>query len=597
MTNTGTTPLTISSVVSDNAVFTVSPGNAVIQPGTTRTFTVTCSPKDTNPQTGTIVFTHTALTVHDTITVSGTGLAALSPPNPLSPSNGAVSQALPLVMSWSSVANATGYSLEMAMDSLFTLVVLRDPALVSPGRQVNGLPNNTRFYWHVSSRNVAGSGPWSPTWTLTTLSSAFLSGSVTFSGDLSSDSYKMFGLPGIGTRNVGSILPGSQNVDWRILRETGMDTTYPAYYQDLTADSVLRTGEGYWLLSKKTLNVSRTDTLPPLAQDGTFAIGVHQGWNIICNPFTVSVLRSAVITANGLSAGTLFWEHDGTTTTSSGTTLDPFKGYYFFNDSANVSSLKFPYPFAGSVAKHADPPGYEWRVELIFDGEHSSDRDNYIGISSAATPGRNALDQHEPPLFFDNGFLYFLHPEWDSRYPRFATDVRSDTGSGQAWHFEVWNPQRGTGKITFLGVDAIPDQLSVVLVNAMNSSSVDIRRSNVYSYQTISNRMQFTLLVGTEEYVHNEVSKLTPRTFALEQNYPNPFNPKTVIRGQWTGDSDVRLVVYDVLGRQVSTLANSRYPAGRYSFTFDGANLASGVYFYRLTAGSFSAVRKMLLVR
>ena len=88
-----------------------------------------------------------------------------------------------------------------------------------------------------------------------------------------------------------------------------------------------------------------------------------------------------------------------------------------------------------------------------------------------------------------------------------------------------------------------------------------------------------------------------PQEFGLMQNYPNPFNPKTVIRGQWTGDSDVRLVVYDVLGRQVATLANSRYPAGKYSFTFDGANLASGVYFYRLTAGTFSAVRKMLLIR
>ncbi len=103
--------------------------------------------------------------------------------------------------------------------------------------------------------------------------------------------------------------------------------------------------------------------------------------------------------------------------------------------------------------------------------------------------------------------------------------------------------------------------------------------------------------------------------FSMEQNYPNPFNPKTVIRvsvppmagrdlvsnpvrdGQWTVDSRVRLAVYDVLGREVAVLANGRYPAGRYSFTFDGANLASGVYFYRLTAGSFSAVRKMLLTR
>jgi beta-galactosidase len=88
-----------------------------------------------------------------------------------------------------------------------------------------------------------------------------------------------------------------------------------------------------------------------------------------------------------------------------------------------------------------------------------------------------------------------------------------------------------------------------------------------------------------------------PLTFMLEQNYPNPFNPRTVISGQWTTDSRVRLAVYDLLGREVAVLANGRYPAGKHTFTFDGTNLASGVYFYRLTAGANSAARKMLLVR
>ena len=90
---------------------------------------------------------------------------------------------------------------------------------------------------------------------------------------------------------------------------------------------------------------------------------------------------------------------------------------------------------------------------------------------------------------------------------------------------------------------------------------------------------------------------LAPRSFELYQNYPNPFNPKTVISGQWTADSYVRLTVFDLLGRSVAVLADGRYPAGKYTFAFDGTNLASGVYFYRLTAGSFSAVRRMLLIR
>ena len=89
----------------------------------------------------------------------------------------------------------------------------------------------------------------------------------------------------------------------------------------------------------------------------------------------------------------------------------------------------------------------------------------------------------------------------------------------------------------------------------------------------------------------------TPKDFSLLQNYPNPFNPTTVIGVQWTEDSEVRLVVYDVLGRVVAVLANGRYPAGKYSFTFTAKGLASGVYFYRLTAGDFVATKAMMLLK
>ncbi len=83
--------------------------------------------------------------------------------------------------------------------------------------------------------------------------------------------------------------------------------------------------------------------------------------------------------------------------------------------------------------------------------------------------------------------------------------------------------------------------------------------------------------------------------FLLDQNYPNPFNPTTGIRVQLSGDREMRLVVYDLLGREVAVLANGRYLAGEHTFTFDGGNLSSGVYFYRLTAGGYTAVRKMIL--
>jgi photosystem II stability/assembly factor-like uncharacterized protein len=87
------------------------------------------------------------------------------------------------------------------------------------------------------------------------------------------------------------------------------------------------------------------------------------------------------------------------------------------------------------------------------------------------------------------------------------------------------------------------------------------------------------------------------KSFALEQNYPNPFNPSTAIRYQLSAVSDVRLEVFDMLGRKVSTLVNERQAAGSYQATFNAAGLASGIYFYKLQAGSFSETKKMMLVK
>ncbi|NTW49193.1 MAG: S8 family serine peptidase, partial [Chlorobiales bacterium] len=88
-----------------------------------------------------------------------------------------------------------------------------------------------------------------------------------------------------------------------------------------------------------------------------------------------------------------------------------------------------------------------------------------------------------------------------------------------------------------------------------------------------------------------------PSEFALAQNYPNPFNPVTTISYAIPTGSFVKLKVYDLLGREVSTLVNDRRPAGRYDVSFDAKSLSSGIYFYRLTAGSFAESKKMLLVK
>jgi len=89
----------------------------------------------------------------------------------------------------------------------------------------------------------------------------------------------------------------------------------------------------------------------------------------------------------------------------------------------------------------------------------------------------------------------------------------------------------------------------------------------------------------------------SPYVFALEQNYPNPFNPSTQIPFSVQGSGLVSLKVYDVLGREVRTLVNQNLQPGRYEVTFDAAELAGGVYLYRLQAGGLIQTRRLLLLR
>ncbi len=94
-----------------------------------------------------------------------------------------------------------------------------------------------------------------------------------------------------------------------------------------------------------------------------------------------------------------------------------------------------------------------------------------------------------------------------------------------------------------------------------------------------------------------QVSSQVPSGFSLSQNYPNPFNPATNIKISVPKSEFVRLSVYDVTGKEVAALVNEKLSAGVYNVDFNASELSSGVYFYRLTSGSFTDVKKMMLVK
>jgi hypothetical protein len=93
------------------------------------------------------------------------------------------------------------------------------------------------------------------------------------------------------------------------------------------------------------------------------------------------------------------------------------------------------------------------------------------------------------------------------------------------------------------------------------------------------------------------ISGVTPNNYSLEQNYPNPFNPSTTINFTIPNSEFVTLKVFSILGSEVANLVNENLTAGAYRYSFDAANLASGVYLYELTAGSFREIKKMNLLK
>lgn len=85
--------------------------------------------------------------------------------------------------------------------------------------------------------------------------------------------------------------------------------------------------------------------------------------------------------------------------------------------------------------------------------------------------------------------------------------------------------------------------------------------------------------------------------YRLEQNYPNPFNPTTHLEFEISKLGFVSLKVFDVLGKEVKTLVSEIKPAGFYEVEFDGSNLASGIYFYKLESGNFIHTKRMILLK
>ena len=137
---------------------------------------------------------------------------------------------------------------------------------------------------------------------------------------------------------------------------------------------------------------------------------------------------------------------------------------------------------------------------------------------------------------------------------------------------------------------------TVKLVSSLNGNTTYYWRVNAksqFGWGTFTNWNHFTTAQTSIKQISSEI----PKEYKLENNYPNPFNPSTKIKFSLPQNSAVKLSVYDISGKSVAILINDKLNAGYYEFEFEGSNLSSGIYFYKIEAGSFSDVRKMILLK
>ena len=161
----------------------------------------------------------------------------------------------------------------------------------------------------------------------------------------------------------------------------------------------------------------------------------------------------------------------------------------------------------------------------------------------------------------------------------------------------VWSALTGTGNGNGVGFRTayVSRVIAITVVGSDLYLGGNFTQANVGGTSPIASACIARWNSGTSRV--EQLSPTAPKTFLLEQNYPNPFNPSTTIRYQLPVASEVKLEVYDVLGKKIATLVNERQSAGSYQVVWNASGLSSGTYFYRLQAGTFTQTKKMILVK
>ncbi|MFI5407468.1 MAG: T9SS type A sorting domain-containing protein, partial [Nitrososphaerales archaeon] len=210
----------------------------------------------------------------------------------------------------------------------------------------------------------------------------------------------------------------------------------------------------------------------------------------------------------------------------------------------------------------------------------------------AATYGRSmySIDLSQNPaitLVFPNGGQHFL----------MGDQIQITWASNQVDSVKIQLSLADVGNWITIEEATESDGIYDWIVQApFTSWECRIKISDV-SDSTVNDKSDTTFVIDTFPSVDDSTNSNLPVEFALFQNYPNPFNPVTSIQYVVSSSQFVTLKVFDVLGNEIATLVNEEKHPGIFEVEFDGMELPSGIYFYKLKAGNFIETKKMILIK
>ena len=429
---------------------------------------------------------------------------------------------------------------------------------------------------------------------------------VEFPNEIVSETYEMLSFPvciygdfeEVFADDYGPLSP--QN--WRIFRWNELIGNYHEFPTNAIS---AEPGVGFWFIQRGGSGFD-IDFAQAVSTSKPFTIILQPGWNQIGNPFPFPISWGDVITNATIGINSINrWNSNSEEYEPGQSVLEPWVGYFIDNPISEPVFVEI-LPIENrtgekSIFENIDKSQGEFIIQLKLEDAKTriSDSQNFVGMIKDAETGLDKYDFREAPSPIDRVKLSIVQNE-----KKYSGNFIPINIEGAYWDLEISSSNSSEFvNLTFENLSNLPSEFNVWLLDVNNQKSLRITEGSAAINGTSNSN--YRLIIGTKTFAenNNEEINLEPRDYYLLQNYPNPFNPTTTIKYSIADDSNVKLIIYDLLGKEISTLINDEEKsAGAYSVIWNGKNkfgneVSSGLYFYRLITEKFVQTNKMLLLK